>query len=89
MKNDGLFFVPPHTRTRKPKSGYMKYWRLKERLSLYKDELLLFERKRVLKKDEIRQCAAKTFKEIVSVGYKKSRLRAIDGYARISQTNIF
>ena len=49
----------------------------------------MFERKRVLKKDEIRQCAAKTFKQIVSVGYKKFRLRAMDGYARISQTNIF
>ena len=62
---------------------------LKERLSLYKHELLLFERKRILKKDDIRQGAAKTFKKIMSVGYKKFRMRAIDGYARISQTNIF
>ena len=95
MKNNGLFFVPPHTRKREPKSGYMKYplerlkESLKERLSLYKHELLLFERKRILKKDDRRQGAAKTFKKIMSVGYKKFRMRAIDGYARISQTNIF
>lgn len=88
LKKDGRFTVPSKDRTKEQRSAYVKYWRLKEKLSLGAHGLLLLEGKRVLKKDEVKQCVSKTFKKSKSVGYKKLRTRALDGYAGISRSNI-
>lgn len=88
IKNDGIFNVPPNERSRAQKSAYVKYWRLKEKLSLDSNDILLFEGKKVLKKDEIKMCVTKTFKQSKSAGYKKLRMRALDGYAGLSRSNI-
>lgn len=42
--------MPPNERSRLEKSAYVKYWRLKEKLSIGPTGLLLFEGRRVLKK---------------------------------------
>ena len=67
----------------------MKYWRLKEKLSIDKNGLLLFEGKKVLKKGEIKKCVKKTFSKSKCVGYKKIGIRALDGYAGLSRNNIW
>jgi hypothetical protein len=88
VKNDGRLLVPPNERTKTQRSAYVKYWRLKEKLSLDVNGLLLFQGKRVLKKGEIKKCVSKIFKKSKSAGYKKLRTRALDGYAGISRRNI-
>ena len=87
LKNAERFSILPHDRT-KEQSEYVKYFRSKKKLSLDKRGLILFEGKRVLKKDEIKQCVLKTFKKTKYLGYKELRMRALDGYAGISHTNI-
>ena len=49
---------------------------------------LLFEGKRVLRKDEIKKCVSKIFKKSKSAEYKKKRWRAQDGYACVSRGNV-
>ena len=87
IKDGGRFLMPPQERTKAQKKE-LKYWRLKEKLSIDKNGLLLFEGKKVLKKGEIKKCVKKTFSKSKSVGYKKIRTRALDGYAGLSRNNI-
>ena len=68
--NDGRFRLPPCSRTRKQKSAYVKYWRLKSNLSVDENGLLLYQGRKVLKKYEIKKCVSKTFKESKFAGYK-------------------
>ena len=63
VKNDGRLLVPPNERTKTQRSVNVKYWRLKENLSLHVDGLLLFQGRRVLKKCEIKRCVSKTFEK--------------------------
>jgi len=86
--NDGKFRISPCHRTKEQRSGYVKYWRLKDRLSVDENGLLLYEGRRILKKGEIKKCVAKTFRKSKTAGYKKLRSRALDGYAGISRGNI-
>ena len=68
----------PQERTKSQKTAYVKYWRLKEKLSIDKNGLLLFEGKKVLKKAEIKKCVKKTLSKSKSVGYKKIRTPPLD-----------
>ena len=81
-------FLCLHKKELKRKKLFVKDWRLKEKLSIDKNGLLLFEGKKVLKKGEIKKCVKKTFSKSKSVGYKKIRTRALDGYAGLSRNNI-
>ena len=84
----GTFNVPVSRRTRVQKSAIVKYWRLKEELSLDTNGALLHQGKRVLRKNEINEIVSKTFRSSKSGGYKKLRARAADGYAGISNRNV-
>ena len=75
-------------KTKAQKTAYVKYWTLKEKLSIDKNGLLLFEGKKVLKKGKIKKCVKKTFSKSKSVGYQKIRTRALDGHAGLSRKNI-
>ena len=87
IKDGGRFLMSPQERTKVQNAAYGKYWRLKEKLSIDKNELLLFEGKKVLK-GEMKKCVKKTCSKSKSVGYKKIRIRALDGYAGLSRNNI-
>ena len=50
----GRFLMPTQERIKAQKTAYVKYCRLKEKLSIDKNGLLLFEGKKVLKKGEIK-----------------------------------
>ena len=76
IEDGGRFLMFPQERTKAQKTAYIKYWRLKEKLSIDKNGLLLFEGKKVLKKGEIKKCVKKTFSKSKSVEYKKIRTRA-------------
>ena len=81
--------MSPQERTKAQKTSYAKYWRLKEKLSIGKNGLLLFEGKKVLKKGETKKkCGKKTFSKSKSVGYKKIRTQELDGYAGLRRNNI-
>ena len=68
--------MSPQERTKARKTAYVKYWRLKEMLSIDKNGLLLFEGKKVLKKREIKKSAGKTpFQRASPWGIKKLQLR--------------
>ena len=54
IKDGGRFLMSPQERTKAQKTAYVKYWRLKEKLSIDKNGLLLFEGKKVLEKGEIK-----------------------------------
>ena len=73
IKDGGRFLMSPQERTKAQKTAYVKYWRLKEKLSIDKNGLLLFEGKKVLKNGEVKKCVKKTFSKSKSVGYKKIR----------------
>ena len=55
IKDGGRFLMSPQERTKAQKTAYVKYWRLKEKLSINKNGLLLFEAKKILKKGEIKK----------------------------------
>ena len=57
MKDGGRFLISPQERTKAQKTAYVRYWRLKEKLSINKNGLLLFEGKTVLEKGEIKKSA--------------------------------
>ena len=78
--------MSPQERTKAQKTAYVKYWRLKEKLPIDKNGLLLFEG--VLKKGEIKKCVKKTFSKSKSAGYKKIWTRALGGYAELSRNII-
>ena len=88
IKDGGRVLISLQERTKAQKTGYVKYSRLKEKLSNDKNELLLFEGKKVLKKGPTKKCVRKTFSKSKSVGSKKIRTRALDGYAGLSRNNI-
>ena len=88
IKDGGRFLMSPQEKTKAQNTAYVKYWRLKEKLSIDRNGLLLFEGKKVLKKGEIKKCVKKTFSKSKSMGYKKIRARALDGYAGLSCNNI-
>ena len=88
LVKDGKCLIPVQERTKAEKSAYMKFWRIREKLSLDKNGKLLYEGKRVLKKTEVKNCVSKTFNKSKCVDYKKLRTRALDGYAGISRGNI-
>ena len=48
------FLMSLQERTKAQKTAYVKYWRLKEKLSIDKNRFPLFEGKKVLKKGEIK-----------------------------------
>ena len=68
IKDGGRFLMPTQERIKAQKTAYVKYCRLKEKLSIDKNGLLLFEGKKVLKKGEIKKCVKKTFSKSKSVG---------------------
>ena len=75
IKDDSRFLMSLQERTKAQKTAYVKYWRLKEKLSINKNGLLLFEAKKILKKGEIKKWVKKTFSKSKSVGYKNSGIR--------------
>ena len=87
-KDGRRFLMPLQERTKAQKTAYVKYWRLKVKLSIDENGLLLFEGKKVLKNGEIKKCVKKTFSKSKSVGYKKIRTQALDGYAGLRRNNI-
>ena len=82
------FHVPVFQRSRVQKNPVVKYWRLRKNLSLDPSGHLLYQGKRVLKKEEIKNIVAKSFKESKSGGYKKLRTWASDGYTGMSNRKI-
>ena len=88
IKDGRRFLMPLQERTKAQKTAYVKYWRLKVKLSIDENGLLLFEGKKVLKNGEIKKCVKKTFSKSKSVGYKKIRTQALDGYAGLRRNNI-
>ena len=54
IKAGGRFLMSPQERTKAQKPAYVEYWRLKDKLSIDKNGLLLFEGNKVLKKGEIK-----------------------------------
>ena len=88
IKDGGRVLISLQERTKVQKTGYVKYSRLKEKLSNDKNELLLFEGKKVLKKGPTKKCVRKTFPKSKTVGSKKIRTGALDGYAGLSRNNI-
>ena len=66
IKDGGRFLMSPQERTKAQNTAYVKYWRLKEKLSIDRNGLLLFQGKKVLKKGEIKKLREKDlFKEQV------------------------
>ena len=59
IKDGGRFLMSPLERTKVQKTAYVKYWRLKEKLPMDKNGLLLFEGMKVLKKREIKKVREK------------------------------
>ena len=55
IKDDSRFLMSLQERTKAQKTAYVKCWRLKEKLSINKNGLLLFEAKKILKKGEIKK----------------------------------
>ena len=56
IKDGGRVLISLQERTKAQKTGYVKYSRLKEKLSNDKNGLLLFEGKKVLKKGATKKC---------------------------------
>ena len=55
IKDASRFLMSLQERTKAQKTAYLKYCRLEEKLSIDKNGLLLFEGKKVLKKEEIKK----------------------------------
>ena len=53
--NDGRFRLPRDETRKQKRSAYVKYWRLKSNLSVDEDGLLLYQGRKVLKKNEIKK----------------------------------
>ena len=82
------FNVPVAERSRLQKSALVKFWRLKNKLSVDSDENLLYDRKKVVRKGDIQKVVKKTFKKNKSGGHRKLRSRAADGYSGSSKLEI-
>ena len=52
------------------------------------DEKILFQGRKVLRKNDLKHVVARIFKASKSGGYKKLRTRAADGYTGMSNKNI-
>ena len=83
------FNKPVRERSTLENSAITKYYRRKESFSLGKDGLLLFEGKKVVRKDEVSKYVASTFHKIKSGGVKKLRGRAANSLAGLSEKRIF
>ena len=88
IKDGGRTLISLQERAKTQKTADVKKWRLKEKLSNGKNGLLLFERSKALKRGEIKKSVKKTFSKRKSLGNKKIRSRALDGYTRLSRNNI-
>lgn len=88
VKNNGNFEIPAHERTKIQRSAYVKYWRLKEKLSVNSNGMLLYENKQVCRKGQIKKIVLKAFRKSKSAGCQKLQSRAADGYAGVSRRKI-
>ena len=88
VKKQGKSKIPKNSRTKTHKNVYVKYWRLKSDLMLDNNGLLLFNKKRVLKKKEFTSVVAKAFRKNKSGGYKKLTTKAADSYIGLSGRDI-
>ena len=78
-----------HKRKTVKKNTIIKFWRLKTDLSLdVENDKILFQGRKVLRKNDLKHVVARTFKASKSGGYKKLRTRAADGYTGMSNKNI-
>ena len=76
----GIFNVPVANRTRLQK--IVKFWRLRKRLSIDLEGNLLYEKKKVVKKSDLKRNVAKTFIKN-ETSSRKIRPRAADCYSGI------
>ena len=77
----GNFNVPVADRTRLQKGVYVKFWRLQKGLPIDLEGNLLYEKKKIVKKSDVKRIVTKTFIKNKSGGCRKIRARAAVGYS--------
>ena len=75
-------------RKRLQNSAYVKLWRLRKGLSIELVGNLLYEKKKIVQKSDVKRVMTKTFIKNKSGGSHKIRARAVDRYSGLSKRNV-
>ena len=84
----GNFNVPVADKTRLQKSAYLKFWRFRKGLSIDLEGNLLYEKKKIVKKSDVKRIVTKCFIKNKSGGCRKIRARVGDAYSGLGKRNV-